>query len=234
MSSILPPTSPVAETPTVPNPEISTPPITPEPQVVPSVEPKREPWFQKRIDELTRARREAERKVEALETLINSTGTPPPQSGAQTPQMTDIEIQKRAEILADNRRLNDEANRVYHEGKAKHADFDTAVNQLGQIADLSQKPEFLEAITRLPNGADIYHHLGTHPDQASEILGLRPTTMAIELAKISAELGRPKPGTTAPPPMAPIGSSNVSTGELSDDLPMAEWLQRREANLKKK
>lgn len=203
-----------------------------DPTVAQADEPKREPWFQKRIDELTKARREAERRADALEALISSTPKPPDANPGAP--FTDQEITRRANAIADQQRLNDEANRVYREGKAKHPDFDNAVSQLAQIADLSQKPEFLEAVIRLPNGADVYHHLGMNPDHASEVLGLRGTAMAIELAKLSADLGKPRKGSGAPPPISPVGSSAVGSSELSDDLPIDEWIKRREASLKKR
>ena len=205
-------------------------------QGTPAPEPKRDPWYQKRIDELTKARREAERRADALEALMTSRqhppadGTPPAQQGAST----DAEIMKRAMALAENQRLNEEANRVYQQGKGKYGDFDAAVQSLSQVADLSQKPDFLEAIVRLPNGADIYHHLGTNLDHAAEVLSLRGTALALELAKLSAELGKPRKTSSAPAPISPIGSSASPSGELSDDLPMAEWIKRRNAQIQKR
>lgn len=225
-----------AEMQETPSPAASEPTVPTGSQEQAPAEPKREPWFQKRIDELTKARREAERRADALEALISAQGQPQTHTPENVPgaPMNDREIQRRAEAIAAQQRLNDEANRVYREGKAKHPDFDVAVSQLIQVTDLSQKPDFLDAVTRLPNGADVYHHLGTHPDHASEILSLRGTALALELAKLSAELGKPKKGSGAPPPISPVGSSAVSSGDLTDDLPIGEWIRRREASLAKK
>lgn len=194
--------------------------------------PKREPWANKRIDELTRKYRDEERRANALEALLENRSNAP---AGQTPSVLNEQaINSRAQEIASSQRLMEASNAVYAAGKAAHADFDSAVQTLTQVEDLSRRPDFLEAITSLPNAADVYYALGKDPDEAAHILGLSPVKMAIELAKVSAKAARPKPQSKAPAPIEPISKTASPTAELADDLPMAEWMKRRAETARKK
>ena len=197
-------------------------------------QPKREPWFNRRIDELTKARREAERRAEALEAILRQRDNPGQQETpqAQQPQADPYQL---AEQIANQRTLNEAANRTYQAGKEAYGDdFDAAVNTLRQVTDLSQRPDFLEAVVALPNAHEVYHHLGKNPDDAAHVLSLSPVKMAMELATLSAKVGRPKPQSRAPAPITPVGKSAAPASELVDELPTAEWMARREAQLAKR
>ncbi|OYV49151.1 MAG: hypothetical protein B7X10_02185, partial [Burkholderiales bacterium 21-58-4] len=210
----------------------TTPPNTGTEATPESAEPPkepREPWFQKRINELTAKYRDEERKRQALEAILQApegtkTETPPPD--------LDQLVNARAAQIAAQQALNEAAERTYQAGKGKHADFDAAVQGLSQVADLSQAPHFLEAITKLPNGADVYYHLGKHLDDAAHVLSLSPVNMALELARLSASVAKPASVSKAPPPITPVSGSAGGGSELSDDLPIGEWIKRREAQLK--
>ncbi len=194
-------------------------------------EPKREPWFLRRIDEVTKARREAERERDALRALIEQKDLIP----AQKSQPTPADPYVLAKEIAHQQTLNDAANRTYQAGKAAFgADFDAAVQTLQQVADLSQRTDFIETVVELPNAPEVYHFLGKNPDEAAHILALTPAKMALALANISAKVGRPKPQSKAPAPITPVGRSAAPSSELSDDLPTAEWIARREAQLEKR
>lgn len=193
--------------------------------------PKRDPWYLRRIDEVTKARREAERERDALRALVEQRGSTPEQPPAQaTPDPYVL-----AQQIAQEQALNEAANRTYAAGKAEFGnDFDTAVQTLRQVSDLSKRPDFLEAVTALPNAHAVYHHLGTNPDEAAHILSLTPVKMAIELASVAAKVGRPKANSKAPAPISPVGRTAAPSSDLSDDLSTAEWIARREAQLEKR
>lgn len=194
--------------------------------------PKHKPWYQQRIDELTRARREAERRAEALQAMYEQGNQQEhSQNQAQTQQQDPREI---AKAIAAQERLTEAANRTYEAGKAEYPDFDRAVQQMTQVADLSQRTDFLEAVTSLPNAHKVYHHLGTNPDEAAHILSLPPMKMAMALADVSARVGKPRAQSKAPAPISPIGKSAAPSSELSDDLPMDVWLARREETARKR
>ncbi len=197
-------------------------------------QPKREPWFQRRIDELTRQKRDSERREAALQAMLEAQrgGQPAqPQPGAQPATGQQPDPYQLAEQIARTQSLNEAANRTYEAGKAAHQDFDAAVAGMRQVADLSERRDFLEAVTALPNAHDVFYHLGKDLDQAAHVLSLPPVKMAIELATMSAQLGRPKPQSKAPAPISPVGASATPSSGLSDDLPMSEWLARREKQL---
>lgn len=202
--------------------------------------PKRDPWYMRRIDELTKARREEERKNAALRALLEQRNAPatsattPQQTSQQTPDPYQLANQI-AQQRVQEQSLNDAANRTYDAGKAVYgADFDVAVQTLQQVTDLSQRADFLEAVTALPNAHDVYHYLGKNPDEAAHILSLSPVRMAIELATVAGKVGRPKAQSKAPAPISAVGRTASPSSELSDDLSTADWIARREAQLEKR
>ncbi len=193
--------------------------------------PKHAPWYQKRIDELTKARREAERKAEALAAMIEQKTSPENTIRAPGSQK---DAHAMAREIAATERINEAANRTYEAGKAAHADFDAAVQQMAQVADLSARQDFLEAVTSLPNAHEVYYHLGKNPDEAAHVLSLSPVKMALHLAQLSAKTSRPQPASKAPAPITVLGKTAAPTTDLTDDLPMDEWIKRREAQLAKR
>ena len=210
------------------------PPETPEQQAEPP-KPQRDPWWNRRIDELTRARREAERERDAYRAMIESQGQQSDPTKPAAPAQPTVDVETRAREIAAQERLNEAANRIYSEGKMAHPeDFDQAVMQVAQVADLSRRPDFFEAVTALPNAADVYYAMGKNPDEAAHILSLPTARMAIELARLSAEVGRPKPQSRAPAPIAPVGKTAAPSATLSEDLPMAEWIKRREETARRR
>lgn len=225
------PETPAIETPAATSGEQQT----SQPDVPPSQEPEapqRQPWFQRRIDELTKARRETERENEALRALV-AERNPAQQPNQPTQPPADPYVL--AKQIAQQQTLNDAANRTYEAGKAAYGDdFDAAVKGLQQVTDLSRHQDFLEAVTSLPNAHDVYHYLGKNPDEAAHVLSLGQVKMTLELATLSAKVGRPKPQSHAAPPITPVGKSATPSSDLSDDLPTAEWIERRQAQIDKR
>ena len=70
---------------------------------------------------------------------------------------------------------------------------------------------FLEAVTALEHGADVFYALGKDPGEAIHIIGLPPAKQAIALAKLEAKLTAPPPPkavSRAPSPISPIAPGN--------------------------
>lgn len=187
----------------------------------PSKDPAPEPWFQKRINALTAQKRETERENAALRAQLAQSKTPP-----ASPDIESL-VTQRARELARQQTLNEAANRTYADGKLKYQDFDHAVHSIQAAGEVT--PEFLDSVTRLPNAADVYYFLGKNPDQAANILSLDGVPMALELAHLSAKLGKPKGISQAPAPTTTVGGTAGAPAGLTDDLPIAEWIRRREA-----
>lgn len=239
---------------------------TPEPTPAPTTDPATNTpeWAQKRINELTAKRYEAERDAQtnkdariaaehrAAELLkqIEKGGTPQPTPApTPAPQMTETEIERRAnekatQIAAANR-FNEACNNIVEIGKKDFAaDWDQAVKNLGMVGAIGKdvSPEFLETAIELKNPAKILHYLGTHMDEGARIAALPGKRMAMELARIEAQLSAPPPAPTpaplsnAPAPVIPVGGASKPGTPAIDDpnLESAEWYKLREQQVMEK
>lgn len=201
-------------------------------------EQKRTPWFQTRIDELTRARHEERRRAEEAQQRLAQyeqqfaqvqQGFDPEQQPNQFDVRT-LAQQEASRMLAEQR-FNDQCNKVYTDGKAAFPDFDQSVANL-QMLGVSR--EFLELTTTSDAGAKLLQHLGTDLDEAARIASLSPVQMARELTRLEFKLSQPaapKPVSKAPAPITPLGSSatnDVDPTRMSD----AEWYAHRQKTRK--
>lgn len=197
----------------------------------PEEKAKREPWFQKRIGELTRDKYEAKRQADTVaqearelrEQLARYQAGEQPEA---QPEDVQTYVQQEAQRLVADKAFNDTCNKVYAQGKAEFPDFDTSVANL-QMVGVNR--DFLELATTSDAGAKLIHHLGTDLDEAARIAALPPVQMARELTRLEFKLSQapaPKPVSRAPAPITPIGSGGVSAPGLRDDLPIDEWMRR--------
>jgi hypothetical protein len=203
-------------------------------------QPKRTPWFQTRIDELVREKWDQKRRADAAEQELAlfrqtqaSNGQQPPAEG-QTRAPTQAEIDRlateRAKQIAAEQRFNEACNSVYEQGKGSHADFDEAVRGIGMLTGGAPPREFLDAVTALPDGSEVYYQLGKNLDEAARIMSLSPVRMAVELAKLSGKPARAK--SNAPAPISPVGGT--TRGEPDPDkMSMNEWVRWREEQLRR-
>lgn len=194
---------------------------------------KREPWFQKRIGELTREKYEARRAAEEARSQAEQYRTylAQIQQGQQPQHIQQPQVdvrtlaQQEATRMLAEQRFNESCNKVYSTGKTEFPDFDQAVANLQAVG---VNREFLELAATSDAGHKVLHHLGTDLDEAARILALPPVQMARELTKLEYKLAQPvtKPVSKAPAPISPIGSGGVAASGLSDDLPIDEWMRR--------
>jgi hypothetical protein len=196
-------------------------------------EAKKEPWFQKRINEQTRKYYEAQREAQALkERLAQYEQRQQYQATEDQTQQQTVDIDaladKRAAQLLAQRSFNEACNKVYEVGTKELQGFDSAVSNLQLVGP---NLEFLDAVTASDAGHKILHHLGQLENlaEAERILNLPPVQMGRELAKLEIKLNAPpppKPVSKAPEPIKPIGAGGVSDSGLRDDLPIDEWMRR--------
>ena len=191
---------------------------------------KKEPWFQKRIGELTREKYEAKRAAEnaAHEAQKMREYVAQLQQGNQPDGGLDVEsyvTSKAAELVAE-RSFNESCNKVYETGKAEFPDFDQSVSNLQMVG---MNRDFLEIVSSSDAGHKVLNHLGNDLDEAARISALPPLQMARELTRLEYKLNQPqsKPVSKAPAPIKPIGAGGSPTSGLSDDLPIEEWIARR-------
>lgn len=211
------------------------PPETPKPQ------PKKPlSWEMKRIHEETNKRREAEQRARDLEAeLARARGNPPsdPPADGTPPSIDEIRRQEREAIRreesvnAEIARRNAACNATFEKGVADIPDFDDArislVSAFGH--EINTKPEFLDAITELDNGHQVFAELGRNPAEAERILGLSPVKMALEIARMGERLAKPatpapKQISKVPPPVSPVGGQPKTTVALDDpDADQSTW-----------
>lgn len=189
---------------------------------------KRTPWFQKRIDALTREKYEARREIEAArnEAATVREQLARVQAGEQIEQPAgDVHTlaEKRAVELLNEHTFNETCNRVYAEGKKDFKDFDATVANL-QLVGAGR--EFLELATTSDIAAKLLHHLGSNLEEADRIANLPPVQMARELTKLEFKLSQPaapKPVSNAPPPIAPIAGTKGGKGGFDPSMSDAEY-----------
>lgn len=195
---------------------------------------KREPWFQKRIGELTREKYEAKRQADtaAHETAQLREQVARYQQGEPIEaQQQDVQslVQQEAQRMVAEQTFNDSCNKVYAAGKAEFQDFDQSVANLHMVGI---GRDFLELAVTSDASAKLIHHLGTDLDEAARIAALPPVQMARELTRLEYKLAQPvapKPVSKAPAPVKPIGSGGAADSGLRDDLSMDEWARRHNA-----
>ena len=227
---------PPAETPEPEPEQQETPPAAPaEPEPAPASEekPKPEPdaasELRKRLDALTREKWEARRQAEALAAELEQLRRPPPPQGQADP-VEAAKAQLRMEAAQQN--FNAACNRVFEAGRAEFATFEEDVSRLNAVG-AGQRPDFLTAITALPEGHRVYHQRASTLDEAARVLSLHPMAMAVELARL-AQTPAPAPApapppvvSQAPPPIRPIGGGGRSPMPM-DKLSTADWIRARD------
>ncbi len=192
--------------------------------------PKKEPWFQKRIGELTRekyeARRAAEDAAREVQELRQRVERIQRGEQDQTPPTADVQtlVQQEAARLVEERRFNEACNKVYATGKSEFQDFDQAVGNLQMVGAPKALLEFVAASDA---GAKLIHHLGTDLDEAARIAQLPPVLMARELTRLEFKLSQPqaKPVSKAPAPITPVSGTSGGSKDPADmsDAEFAKW-----------
>jgi len=186
--------------------------------------PPKKPSVQDRIDELTLARREAERRASDLERRLAEVTQPrQPQADAPAadaePDPADFAYGEadpayiRAIARYEGRlAYREEAEKHQRETQVRtveqtwaqrqdafakeHPDFFEKINS----DDLAITPVMADAIKTSEDGAAVAYHLATNPDEARRIAALNPLAQVRELGRLEARLAAPQAQT---PPAEP-------------------------------
>ena len=215
-------------------------PEKPEPEK--PVEKKKISWELRRINEETNKRREAERRAAELDAEIKrlrggsdkpaaTTEDPAPVDAEQIRARARDEIRQEEAVRLATERFNEACNKTFEQGVAAYGqDFETAANTLSQALgdDMQKRPEFLQVITDLENGHQVYYELSRNPVEAERLLKMPSHKMILELGRMSEKAGKPapKPISKAPAPVTPVGGQPKPRQELSDDMPMDEFADK--------
>ena len=211
----------------------STPEQTQESEQAPEPEaPKKEPWFQKRIGELTREKYEARREAEEARREAAQIREQIAQGDTTQQPIGDVQtlIQREAARIVSEQRFNESCNKVYETGAKEFKDFDASVSNL-QMVGVNR--DFLELATASDVGAKLLHHLGTNLDEAARIASLSPVQMARAMTLLEVELGKTpvKKVSGAPAPIATIGASK-SVSKNPDEMSFEEFSKWRRDKIK--
>jgi len=214
---------------------------------------------QERVNEITRARREAERRADSLERELSQyrqTAQHQPQSHDKPPSIQDFAslddwsaaMTQHAIAQAESRveqRYQQQSQRQqqqtveqqFEERSQKyakeHPDFDNAVSDLGRAVQFH--PAVVEVIGLSDHGPAVVHYLANHLDEADRISRLPPHIAAVQLGRIEAQVSaaKPKTVTNAPNPPPTLGGGKATVTKNPDEMSQAEWLAWRQTSLKK-
>lgn len=216
----------------------------------------------KRIDELTRRYREAERREERLLALLE--GKPSDkqtQTNDAEPKESDFnsygeyvralarwefrqeqkQSQKANEETLTKKRQQEHIDglRTTFETKAdklreKHEDFDDVC--FGDHVTITEHMAL--AIMDSDLGPEINYYLGSNPTEALRIARLGPYAAAREIGKLEAKLSNPQPQakkpSNAPEPINPVSPNSKSNDSPGDKDSINDWMKKRRTEVRGK
>lgn len=222
----------------------------------PEQEAPRQPdhsWVPKRISEITAQRRAAEERAARLESELTALkAAQSTANGAQTAtgqfqgtpaKPEDIQALARsyAEKMVRDERETASINSRIAEINAAGAkdfgqDFQASVDNLGAAG--VGGPEFLKAITAIPNAEKLVTWLGKHENlnDAMRVVSLDPVQMGVELMKLSAQANKAfaKPVSKVPAPAANLDGRAATDGDEPDPKDTNAWMAWRSKTRKSK
>ena len=208
--------------------------------------------FQRRIGELTRNWREAERRNEELMALLQRVAPPQKPSEPTTPptlEQSGFDEQKYQQAVieyakAEARREAQEALRQEREQAQRATRVESFKTREESFADTVEdyhdvvyseatpiSPAMAEVIQESEVGPQLAYHLAKNPTLARALYSLPPVQAARELGKLEVKLSAPKPVVTkAPPPPPKIEATEPavekSPAEMTD-AEFAKWRKRQ-------
>lgn len=194
--------------------------------------------LQQRIDQLTKARREAERKAAALEIeleQIRKGSQKPEGNGPENPEQPknlDELIERQVEQRLQQRTYQQRVNDWGKAGSDEFRDFNERCNLLADLG-AGDRPDFMQIVTdptTIPNGHRVVAALADDPNEAARILALPTHTMSAELARFAEKLNAKPKGNAlsrAPAPIKPINGTAKPSEEPTSDDAEEEWFRKR-------
>lgn len=180
--------------------------------------PEREPWFTKRIAELTRLNEEKARVLAQAERELQRY-RPAPDPNAP-PDVEALATQRAAELVAE-REYNAACNASHAAGVAAFPDFGEAMQQLAASGGIPRP--LIEAALETGEAHKVLYALGRDPEEAMRIGGLTPARMGVALAKLAAKPVAPPAVTRAPSPVRSIGGGSAKPAEDPERMSMDEF-----------
>jgi len=209
---------------------------------------------QERVNEITRARREAERERDFLRQQLEhfQQQTPQPRTTSDAPpdinDYTDFNEWNRANAEFIRAQATREFEQRFQQQQLQARQVEVATHfearanayaaenpgfdeRFTAFAQAFQPPrEVAEAIALSEQGPAVFDYLAQHWDEADRIFRMPLHLAAVQIGRIEEQLSRPKtkPVTNAPTP-APVLGGGSRPNELTDKTPISEWMARRNA-----
>lgn len=211
--------------------------------------------MQERMDEITRARREAEREAEYWKArakaydqpqkadptgrpLRDAYGSDEEYQEALVDWKVDQRLSKKDAESAAQKAGEERAtswNTKLEAARAEFADHQAVLDSCDRHVHMHVSDALLEH----EHGAKVAYELAKNPDLIDKLNGMSATQAAFEVAKIGAKFDKapeaapsPKPAAVskAPAPAASKVGSNRSTATSPEDMTMAEYAEWRKKN----
>lgn len=234
------------------NPGDSSTPIETVDQTTAAPEEKKPKGVQKRLDELTRQRYEAERDRDYWRDLAMRTVEPPKAPEPEVPQgkpqasnfgtyeeyteaLAEWKVREMISAQQEQNARQAEAQRaqaVEQSFQQRLSAFSAEVDDFHEVAlnpSLPVTKDMAAIIKESDMGPALLYHLGKNPNLAREIADLSPTAMARRLGRLEEQLLAPKPKTMtdAPEPIKPVSGGTANS--MSDPMKLSPeaWRQWR-------
>lgn len=211
--------------------------------------------FQDRVDELTKARREAEREAAywKARAMVPEVGQAPAQKDPNQPPspenfstqeeyieaLTDYKLDQKLHQRERQQKQAEEINQKasswdsrLSDARRDIPDYDEVVNS----ADIPVANHVVELLMEHDQGAKIVHHLAKNTDLVDKLNGLSSAKAAFEIAQIAQQFVKSETTDTAPvkernlskapPPAKTIGQGRSTTPNLSD-MSMEDYVKQR-------
>lgn len=218
---------------------------TPGAEPVAAEEPKKEPWFTKRIGVLTaekqaerQAREQLQKENEALKALIGKPqGDPPPADAPSPSAAPQDDFQKAVASAAAAQvalqRFNEQCDAVAQKGATLFpGKFDQAVANLNAAGVIRRDDStFLEAALATESPEQVIFKLGNEPEEAMRLASLPPTQLAVALDRMARDLTKaPEKTSDAPAPLTQVnGTRTTKPFDPADpSVPSSTWMRERE------
>lgn len=194
---------------------------------------------QARIDELTRARREAERSAEYWKGLATQTAQPSAEIAAKPTAdqfddyadyieaLTDWTVEQKTrdtatKAVANAETMHRQSNWADRQATAKASipDYDNVVGS----SDVPVRDHVRDALLESERGPELAYHLARNPEFAAQLNNMSEVRATLELGRLESQLDQapaPKPVSKAPAPITPLttgatGRVNLATASMED------------------
>jgi hypothetical protein len=182
---------------------------------------------QQRINEITRKRREAERRADNAERKLKEF------QSRDTSQMSfedesahrTLDLMRREQIDTDREAAQELAAEAYQARVEIAVQDYPDYHAVTSNPSLQITPAMAEVIYDSDLGPALAYHLGKNPAEAAKIAQLNPASQAAALGRLEARISAPKPTPKpSPKPVNPVGGkSTASAAKDPSKMTMAEY-----------